>query len=84
MFPFQTIDLEGAARCWGVCGPLPCTVMFNFVLSDETVLCVEVMFWHKLWSVSSGATHYVPLALEVMVGIWTLMMSSGKGLWHHI
>jgi len=36
-----------------------CTVMFNFTFSVVTVLCVKVMFWHKLWSVSSGATHYV-------------------------
>jgi len=61
-----------------------CTVMFNFTLSVVTVLCVKVMFWHKLWSVSSGATHYVRLAVEGRVGLWTVMMSSGKGWWPHI
>jgi len=46
-----------------------CTVMFNFPLSDVNALCVEVMFWHKMWSVSSGATHYVHLAVEGRVGM---------------
>jgi hypothetical protein len=59
-------------------------VAFNFTVSDVTVLCVEVLFWHKLWSVSSGATHYVHLAVEGRVGMWTVMMSSGKGSWPHI
>lgn len=59
-------------------------MMFNFILPDVTVLCVDVMFWHKLWSVSSGATHYVHLAVKVRLGMWTVRISSGKGSWPHI